>query len=86
MNWKRNHRYSNWGYAYANGFVVLAEGLDMFRLVTVATGGNIKPSDNLLRQELCLTGYFEGEPRLKGSAWPKAFESLGGIILAEGLA
>jgi hypothetical protein len=29
---KRNRRYNKWGYAYAKGFVVLAEGLDMFRL------------------------------------------------------
>jgi len=30
---------SNWRYTYANGFVVLAEGLDMFRLGAIATGG-----------------------------------------------
>jgi hypothetical protein len=31
---KENLKISNWGYAYANGFV-LAEGLDMFRLGAV---------------------------------------------------
>jgi hypothetical protein len=25
---KKNRRYNKWGYAYANGFVVLAEGLE----------------------------------------------------------
>jgi hypothetical protein len=37
----------NRGYAYANGFVVLAEGLDLFRLWRVATGGKINLSGNL---------------------------------------
>jgi hypothetical protein len=32
LDLKRNRRYNKWGYAYANGFVVLAEVLDMFRL------------------------------------------------------
>jgi hypothetical protein len=30
---------SNWGYTYSNGFVVLAEDFDMFRLGDIATGG-----------------------------------------------
>jgi hypothetical protein len=38
----------NWGHAYANGLVVLTEGLDVFRLEAVATGGKVKPSDNVL--------------------------------------
>jgi hypothetical protein len=46
-NWKRTFKYSNWEYSYANVFVVLAEGHDMFRLVTVATGGKVKVSGNL---------------------------------------
>jgi hypothetical protein len=29
----------NWGRAYANVFVVLAEGLDIFRPGAIATGG-----------------------------------------------
>jgi hypothetical protein len=38
-NLKKNLKYSNWGYACADGFIVLAEGLDMFRLGATATGG-----------------------------------------------
>jgi hypothetical protein len=44
---KQNVKHSSWGYAYANGFVVWAEGLDMFRLGAVAVGGNMNPSGNL---------------------------------------
>jgi hypothetical protein len=36
---KRNRRYNKWGYAYANGFVVLTEGLDMFRLGLLTLAG-----------------------------------------------
>jgi len=39
LDLKRSLRYSNWGYAYANGFVVLAEGLDMFRLGLLSLAG-----------------------------------------------
>jgi hypothetical protein len=46
--WKRILKYSNWGYAYANRFVVSAKGLDMFRLGTIATGGNLNPSGNFV--------------------------------------
>jgi hypothetical protein len=35
-DWKRKHKYSNWGYVYPNEFIVLAEGRDMFRLVFIA--------------------------------------------------
>jgi hypothetical protein len=35
----------NWG--CANGIVVLAEGLDVFRLGAIATGGRMIPSGNL---------------------------------------
>jgi hypothetical protein len=38
---------NNWGYAYANGFVVLAEKCDMFIIGTVATGGKVNASGNL---------------------------------------
>jgi hypothetical protein len=38
---------SNWGYAYANGFVALAENFDMFIIGTIATGGKVNPSGNL---------------------------------------
>jgi hypothetical protein len=36
---KRNRKYNKWGYAYVNGFVVLAEGLDMFRLGLLTLAG-----------------------------------------------
>jgi hypothetical protein len=52
-NWKSGPKTSNWGYAYDNGFVVLAEGLDMFKLGVIATGGNMNLSDICpLRKEL----------------------------------
>jgi hypothetical protein len=35
----------NWGYAYANGFVVLAEGLGMFTPRDIAATGRMNPSD-----------------------------------------
>jgi hypothetical protein len=44
--WKRNLKYGNWGYACAKGFVVLAEGLVMFRPGAVATSVKINPSGN----------------------------------------
>jgi hypothetical protein len=33
----------SWGRAYANGFVVLVERLDVFRLGTIASGDKIIP-------------------------------------------
>jgi len=30
----------DWGYAYVNGFVVLDEGPDTFRLEAITTGGS----------------------------------------------
>jgi hypothetical protein len=48
---------SNWGYAYTNGFVVLAEGTEMFILWAIATGRRTNPSDNLsFKKELWLDG------------------------------
>jgi hypothetical protein len=38
---------SNWGYAHADRFVVLTEGLDMFRLWAVVTDGKINLPGNL---------------------------------------
>jgi hypothetical protein len=38
---------SNWTCTYANGFVVLAEGLDMFRQGAITIGGK------LTRQAIC---------------------------------
>jgi hypothetical protein len=37
----------NWGSAYTNGIVVLAESLDMFRLGAIAAGGRMITSGNL---------------------------------------
>jgi hypothetical protein len=51
-----NLKYSNWGYAYANGIVVLAEGLDMFRLRAIATGGKVNPTGNLSFTKTTLVG------------------------------
>jgi hypothetical protein len=48
--------YSNLRYACANGFVVLAEGLDVFRRGAVATGGNMNPSGNLSCTKRTLVG------------------------------
>jgi hypothetical protein len=36
----------NWGYAYCNGFVFLAEGLDMFRLGAIVTDRKVNLSGN----------------------------------------
>jgi hypothetical protein len=60
---KRNLKYSNWGYAYGNGFVVLAEGLDMFRLGAIATGGNMNTSGNLSFTKRSLVGWMSGRER-----------------------
>jgi hypothetical protein len=43
--------YNNWRYAYANGFNVLAEGLDMFRLGVIASGKNMNLSGNFVFYE-----------------------------------
>jgi hypothetical protein len=43
--WRLNN--SNRGYVYADGFVVLAEGLYRFTLGAVATDGKMNPSGNL---------------------------------------
>jgi hypothetical protein len=67
-NWKRNLKYSNWEYAYANGFVVLAEGFDMFTLESTANGGNMNSSGNLsLWKELWLDECLGLEPSVMGS-------------------
>jgi hypothetical protein len=36
-----------WGYAHVNKFIVFAEGLDIFRIAAVATGGWMILSGNL---------------------------------------
>jgi hypothetical protein len=67
-------KYSNWGYAYANGFVVLGEGLDMLILGAIATGGKMFPSANLSFMKRTLLGWKSGGSSQKG-----------GIALAKGL-
>jgi hypothetical protein len=76
----------NRGYACANGIFVAAEGLDMFKLGAVATGG--RPSHQAtcpLRKELWLVGCLGVEPRSVGIALADGLCDLGGIILVEGL-
>jgi hypothetical protein len=70
---KRNRRYNKWEYAYANGFVVLAEGLDMFRLGLLTLAG-IRTRQEIcpLRKELWLAGCLGVEPREMGSLWLRA--------------
>jgi hypothetical protein len=48
------------GNAYAEGFVVLTEGLDMFRVGATATGGNMDPSGNLFFTERSLLRWISG--------------------------
>jgi hypothetical protein len=55
-NWNWKLEYTNWEYAYVNGFGVFAEGLDMFRLGTVATCGKMKPSGNLSFKKRTVVG------------------------------
>jgi hypothetical protein len=50
----------NWGCAYANGFVVLAEDLDMFRLGATAAGGRMSPPGNLCFMKINLVGWISG--------------------------
>jgi hypothetical protein len=38
---RESHKYSNYGYGYANELNVLAEGLDMSRLGAINTGGKM---------------------------------------------
>jgi hypothetical protein len=69
------------GYSYTNGFVVLAEHLDMFRLGPIATGGKVKPSDNLTLTKRTLVEYSRDDITL--------FDGLcgwggGGVNLADG--
>jgi hypothetical protein len=42
------------------GFVVLAEGPDMFQLRTVATGGRRLPLGNLIFAKRTLIGWMSG--------------------------
>jgi hypothetical protein len=70
---KRKSRYNKWGYAYANVFVVLAEGLDMFRpeLLTLA-GIRTRHAICPLRKELWLAGCLGVEHKEMESLWLRA--------------
>jgi hypothetical protein len=68
-----NRRYNKWGYAYANWFVVLAEGLDMFRLVLLTLAGiRTRQAICPLQKELWLAGCLGVEPRQMESLWLRA--------------
>jgi hypothetical protein len=55
------------------GFVVFTEGLDMFRLRVIATGGKRNPSGNLsLGKEFWLGECLGADPREVRSLWLKA--------------
>jgi hypothetical protein len=57
LDLKRNRRYNKWRYAYANGFVVLAEGLDMLRLGLLTLAGiPTRQAICPVRKELWLAG------------------------------
>jgi hypothetical protein len=66
---------SNWRFAYANGFVVLAEGLYMFRLGAV-TGGNINPSRNSSLQNNWLDGLEERETEGVGQSETRLLQNV----------
>jgi hypothetical protein len=51
----------NWGCAYAEGFVLLAEGFDMFVLRNVAAGGRRLPSGSLSFGKRTLVGWLNPE-------------------------
>jgi hypothetical protein len=58
-------------YAYTNGFVVSAEGLDVFRLGVIATGGKMNSSGNLSFVKETLVR------RMLGSRIPKEWDRFG---------
>jgi hypothetical protein len=80
---KEKLKYSNWGYAYINGIVVLAEGLNVFRLGAIATGGNMTSQAICpLQKERRLDGYLGVEPKCMRLHWLKASVTTeGGIFL-----
>jgi hypothetical protein len=52
--------YSNCGCTYINGFVVLAEGLDIFRLEAIAAGGKMNSSGNFSYKKQTLVEWKSG--------------------------
>jgi hypothetical protein len=67
---------SNWGCVYANGFVVLSEGLYMFRLGAVVTGGNINQSRNSSLQNNWLDGIEERETEGAGQSETRLLQNV----------
>jgi hypothetical protein len=57
---KQSFMNCNWGYAYAEGFVVLAEGLYMLRLGANCTCGKMNQSGNLSFTKRALVGWMSG--------------------------
>jgi hypothetical protein len=80
MNYKQR-------YAYGNGFVLLAEGLNMFRLAAFVTGGNMKSTDNVSFTKRTSVVWMPGSwtQRDRIAFAEGLCERGGGIILAEGL-
>jgi hypothetical protein len=56
----------NLGCAYANRIVVLAEGLDMFRLGAIATVGRMIPSGNFSFTKRTLVEWMPGNSTQNG--------------------
>jgi hypothetical protein len=80
MNYKQR-------YAYGNGFVVLAVGLDMFRLAAIVTGGKMKSTDNVSFTKRTSVVWMPGSWTQRDRiAFAEGLCERGrGIILAEGL-
>jgi hypothetical protein len=87
-NWEVGPYNSNWGYAYGKGFVVLAEGLDVFRLRAIDTGWERNQPGNLSFTKGILVEWMSGSWSRNG--WdPFGWRLLrvgagGGIILDKG--
>jgi hypothetical protein len=69
------------------GLLSWLEGLDMFRLGAVATGGKKNPSGNLSFKKTTFVGCMSGSSSQRdGIAFAEGFCDLGGgIMLAKGL-
>jgi hypothetical protein len=63
----------------------LGEGLDIFRLVTIAAGGKMKPSGNFSLTKISLALSIWEFNREGLGRFDCRFQWFGGIILAEGL-
>jgi hypothetical protein len=50
----------NWGNAYVNGCVVLAEGLDMYRPLAIATEEKMNPLGKLSFTKITLVVWISG--------------------------